>query len=73
MRLIPNFAELLLEIKLPAPEKCFIIEQDDEKYIARWIKNGEIACELDELFSWIEVEYKLKKKLNKQEKNSLKK
>ena len=63
MRLIPNFAELLNEIKLPTPEKCFIIEQDDEKQIARWIRNGEIACELDELFSWIEIEYKLKKKI----------
>tara|TARA_Y100001968_G_scaffold311954_1_gene334598 strand:- start:980 stop:1090 length:111 start_codon:yes stop_codon:yes gene_type:complete len=36
MRLIPNFAELLHEIKLISPEKCFLIEAEEEKYI----KNG---------------------------------
>ena len=61
MKLIPNFAELLHEIKLPGPEKCFCIEDGDEKYIEKWIKNGEITCELEKLFDWINVEYKLKK------------
>ena len=62
MKLIPNFAELLHEIKLPSPEKCFLIELGDEKYINRWIKNGEIICELEMLFEWLNEEYKLKKK-----------
>ena len=62
MRLIPNFAELLHQIKLPSPEKCFLLELGDEKYIKRWIKNGEISCDLEELFEWINAEYKLKKK-----------
>ena len=61
MRLIPNFAQLLHEVKLPSPEKCFLIEIGDEEYIGRWIKNGEISCQLDELFDWINKEYKLKK------------
>ena len=68
MKLIPNFAELLHETKLPSPEKCFCLEVGDEKYIKKWIKNGEISCELEKLFEWINVEYKLKKKdLNCQE------
>tara|TARA_Y100001968_G_scaffold1811_1_gene1553 strand:+ start:988 stop:1386 length:399 start_codon:yes stop_codon:yes gene_type:complete len=62
VKLIPNFAELLHEIKLPAAEKCFFIEDGDEKYIGKWIKNGELTCELEHLFDWINVEYKLKKK-----------
>ena len=62
MKLIPNFAELLHEIKLPAPEKCFYIEDGDEKFIAKWVKNGQIACDLENLFEWITITYKLKKK-----------
>ena len=69
MKLIPNFAKLLHEIKLPTAEKCFFIEDGDEKYIAKWIKNGEISCELEKLFDWINIEYKLKKtNLNDEEK-----
>tara|TARA_B100000214_G_scaffold358077_1_gene318271 strand:- start:384 stop:782 length:399 start_codon:yes stop_codon:yes gene_type:complete len=60
VKLIPNFAELLHEIKLPKAEKCFLIEDGDEKYIGKWIKNGEISCELEILFEWINTEYKLK-------------
>ena len=68
MKLIPNFAELLHEVKLPSPEKCFIIEKGDEQYISKWIKNGEIACELEMLFEWLNEEYRLKKKdLNQEE------
>ncbi len=62
MKLIPNFAELLHAIELPSPEKCFLIEDGDEKYIERWISNGEITCELEKMFEWINHEYKLKKK-----------
>ena len=62
MRLIPNFAELLHDVKLPSPEKCFLIEVGDEKYIDPWIENGEIICDLEKLFDWINTEYKLKKK-----------
>ena len=61
MRLIPNFAQLLHEVKLPSAEKCFLIETGDEKYISRWLNNGEITCQLDELFEWLNEEYKLKK------------
>ena len=61
MKLIPNFAELLHEIKLPSPEKCFVIEDGDEIYIEEWIENGEITCELEKLFEWINIKYKLKK------------
>ena len=61
MKLIPNFAELLHEIKLPSPEKCFLIEAGDKKYIENWIKDGELSCDLETLFEWINVEYKLKK------------
>ena len=61
MKLIPNFAELLHEVKLPAAEKCFSIEEGDEQYIEKWIKDGEITCELEKLFNWINLEYKLKR------------
>ena len=61
VKLIPNFAELLHEIKLPSPEKCFLIEEGDKKYIAKWIKNDELTCKLENLFEWINTEYKLKK------------
>ena len=50
MKLITNFAELLHDIKLPSAEKCFFIENGDEKYIEQWIKDGEITCELEKLF-----------------------
>ena len=68
MKLISNFSALLHEIKLPSAEKCFYIEDGDEQYINKWIKNGEISCELEKLFEWINDKYKLKKKdLNHEE------
>tara|TARA_B100000214_G_C23848742_1_gene572343 strand:+ start:238 stop:570 length:333 start_codon:yes stop_codon:yes gene_type:complete len=68
VKLIPDFAELLHDIKLPSAEKCFFIEDGDEKYIGKWIKNGEITCKLEKLFDWINVEYKIKKtNLNQEE------
>ena len=71
MKLIPNFAELLHEIKLPSAEKCFFIEDGDEKFIGKWIKDGEITCELEILFKWINAEYKLKKKILTNEEKQL--
>ncbi len=45
-----------------------MLEPDDEKYIEKWTKNGELTCELEELFEWINIRYKLKKKnLNQEE------
>tara|TARA_Y100000766_G_scaffold210391_1_gene181994 strand:- start:66 stop:464 length:399 start_codon:yes stop_codon:yes gene_type:complete len=61
VKLIPNFAELLHEVKLPSPEKCFLIEDGDEKYIGKWLKDGELTCELEKLFEWLNSEFKLKK------------
>ena len=71
MKLIPNFAELLHEIKLPVAEKCFFIEDGDEKFIKKWIRDGEITCDLEKLFDWINVEYKLKKSNLTQEEKEL--
>ena len=71
MRLIPEFAELLHKIKLPSAEKCFLVEEGDEKYIKKWIKNGEISCDLEHLFEWLNEEYKLKKKLKNAEEQKL--
>tara|TARA_B100000700_G_scaffold317075_1_gene407810 strand:- start:2121 stop:2519 length:399 start_codon:yes stop_codon:yes gene_type:complete len=62
VKLIPNFAQLLHEIELPTPEKCFILEEGDEKFIEKWINNGKITCDLETLFDWLNIEYKLKKK-----------
>ena len=62
MKLIPNFAELLHEVKLPTAEKCFFVEDGDEKYISRWIQNRVLICDLEILFEWIDIEYKLKKR-----------
>tara|TARA_Y100001968_G_scaffold224689_1_gene207394 strand:- start:185 stop:583 length:399 start_codon:yes stop_codon:yes gene_type:complete len=61
VKLIPNFAELLHEIKLPSPEKCFQIEPGDEEYIGKWLEYGELTCQLEELFEWLNEKYKLKK------------
>ena len=71
MKLIPNFAELLHEIKLPSAERCFYIEEGDEQYIKKWINNGVITCELEQLFEWIKVQYKLKKSDLSQEERKL--
>ncbi len=68
MKLIPNFAELLHEIKLPSLEECFFLEDGDEKYIKKWLRNGKLTTNLEELFEWLNIEYKLKKKnLNNEE------
>ncbi len=46
---------------IPAPERCFLVDVGDEKYIERWIENREISCELEKLFEWVTKENKLKK------------
>ena len=61
MKLIDNFVEKFHNYSLPSPEKCFVLEEGDELYINKWIKNGKKACELEELFEQINTEYKLKK------------
>ena len=42
MKLIDNFVEKFHNYSLPAPEKCFVLEEGDELYINKWIKNGKI-------------------------------
>ena len=37
--------------------KMFFIEKGDEKYIKKWIKNGEITYDLEILFEWITIKY----------------
>ena len=73
MKLIPNFTELLHNVKLLSQKKCFFIEFGDEKYIERWIIYGGISCELEKLFEWSTKEYKLKhKQLNEKDKHIIK-
>tara|TARA_Y100001968_G_C19224504_1_gene651392 strand:- start:487 stop:744 length:258 start_codon:yes stop_codon:yes gene_type:complete len=62
VKLITNFAELLHKIRLPTPEKCSFLEEGDEKYIKKWVQNGELICDLEKLFDWINIEYKIKNK-----------
>ena len=47
MRLIPNFAKLLHEIKLASPERSFVVEVGDEQFIEKWIVNCELSFELE--------------------------
>jgi len=42
MKLIDNFVEKFHNYSLPTPEKCFVLEDGDELYINKWIKNGKI-------------------------------
>ena len=46
------------------------VEDGNEKYISRWIRNREIRCDLEILFEWIDIEYKHKKKNFKQQRNA---
>ena len=57
MRLIENFAELFHNCSLPSPEKCFLLEEGDELYIRKWIKQGKIIGDMKEIFEWIEKKY----------------
>ena len=70
MKLIDNFAEKFHNHSLPSPEKCFSIEEGDELYIKKWIKNGQINGKMKDLFEWIEKKYfSNNKELEKTDKN----
>ena len=62
MKLIKNFAEEFHNCSLPSPEKCFLLEEGDELYINKWIKNGKINGKMKDLFEWIEKKYLSNKK-----------
>ena len=57
MKLIKNFIEKFHTLSLPSPEKCLIIEEGDELYIKKWIKNGKINGKAKDMFNWIEKKY----------------
>ena len=70
MKLIENFVENFHNHTLPSSEKCFLLEEGDELYIKKWIKNGQINGEMKDLFEWIEKKYfSNKKQLEKTDKN----
>ena len=54
MKLIDNFVEKFHNYSLPKPEKCFLLEEGDELYINKWIKNGKINGKMKDIFEWIE-------------------
>ena len=57
MKLIDNFVEKFHNYSLPTPEKCFVLEEGDELYINKWIKNGKINGKMKDIFEWIEKKY----------------
>ena len=57
MKLIENFIEKFHDLSLPSPEKCLLIEEGDEIYIKKWIKNGRINGKAKDMFEWIEKKY----------------
>ena len=57
MKLIENFTEKFYDYSLPSPEKCLLIEEGDELYIKKWIKNGKINGKAKDMFNWIEKKY----------------
>ena len=63
MKLIENFVYKFHDNTLPSPEKCFLLEEGDELYIKKWIKNGKINGKMKDLFVWIEKKYFFNKKL----------
>ena len=70
MKLIDKFVEKFHNYSLPSPEKCFLLEEGDELYIKKWIKNGQINGKMKDLFEWIEKKYfSNKKQLEKTDKN----
>ena len=62
MKLIDNFVEKFHNYSLPTPEKCFALEDGDELYINKWIKNGKINGKMKDIFEWIEKKYLSNKK-----------
>ena len=57
MRLVENFLEQFHNDSLPPAEKCLLIEEGDELYIKKWIKNGKINGKAKDMFEWIEKKY----------------
>ena len=57
MILIEDYAERFHNYTLPAPEKCFLLEDGDEFYIQKWISNGKINGKPKDIFEWIEKKY----------------
>ena len=57
MKLIDDFVEKFHNYNLPSPEKCFLLEEGDELYIKKWIKNGKINGKMKDIFEWIEKKY----------------
>jgi len=57
MILIEDYAERFHNYTLPAPEKCFLLEDGDEFYIQKWISNGKIIGKPKDIFEWIEKKY----------------
>ena len=49
MKLVDNFVEKFHKNSLPSPEKCFVLEEGDELYINKWIKNGKINGKMKDL------------------------
>jgi len=62
MKLIENFVEKFHNYSLPTPENCFVLEEGDELYINKWIKNGKINGKMKDIFEWIEKKYLSNKK-----------
>ena len=62
MKLIKNFVELFHNCRLPSPEKCFLLEEGDEIYIKKWIKDGKLNGKIKDIFEWIEKKYLTNKK-----------
>jgi len=50
MKLIDNFVEKFHNYSLSKPEKCFELEEGDELYINKWIKNGKINGKMKDIF-----------------------
>ena len=57
MKLIENFIEKFHTLSLPSLEKCLFIEEGDELYIKKWIKDGKINGKAKDMFNWIEKKY----------------
>tara|TARA_Y100001978_G_scaffold37796_1_gene33754 strand:+ start:10985 stop:11380 length:396 start_codon:yes stop_codon:yes gene_type:complete len=57
MKLIKDYVDRFHNNNLPVIEKCLIVEEGDEIYINKWIKNGQIIGKAKDMFEWIERKY----------------
>tara|TARA_B100000674_G_C37445916_1_gene736044 strand:- start:190 stop:585 length:396 start_codon:yes stop_codon:yes gene_type:complete len=57
MKLIKDYVDRFHNNNLPVIEKCLIVEEGDEIYINKWIKNGQIIGKAKDMFEWIEKKY----------------